>query len=625
MISFTVKVKTEKGATASLKVPNFADSASHNENGILIQLGNEFPFKVTATPPAGDVIRSISYVASTPLRNFHEVIIPDTGRSYSARTQLVDFWAKRFPSRMSNVRMPVFILTGSDIHTDYVFGVIGANTETDFIVREPDAQRALVAWMKRFTLEIERGTESWPIPDSIAKANANGSITEYIYFKEPPANEPRQTWIATLRDYSEKMIEILDLPPRTTDESLLPMWCSWTDWFSDNVTDAVIEENVTEGVKLGIKNYIIDDGWFGPGLDSDYSIDLNIGDWEEDPTKIPDLKSLVGKMQNAGANGIIWCAPHAVAPHAKCFDARSKYLIRIDPDEYLMTHNKFHVLCFSCPEAREIMAELCVDLIRRYGVDGAKYDLFNCVPDGPCVSCEHEHDTESMMEGLAMTMALIDEKTRQIKDDYIIELKQNYATPHLHGLGTLVRAGDTPYNSEGNFLRTAYVNAYTPYSLNDYQTITNSDTTETAACMIIKMISVGVPSYSIDLGNLKAAHKNTIGFYNKWYIDNLPHLATKRQPLDGNLGCWLASLPDKDIYFVLNDESRVPIQRLGDCEIACGTHREKLYLTLGESAVVSYSIQSCTRQTQVTTTSGPVSELTIAVKPGDIISLKFSS
>ncbi len=624
MISFTVKVKTQNGATASLNVPNFAEPASHTENGITIELGNEFPYKITATPPAGDVIRSISYIASTSLRNFHEVIIPDTGRGYSARTQLVDFWAKRITSRMSNVRMPVFILTGSDVHTEYVFGVIGANTETDFIVREPDAQRALVAWMKRFTLEIERGPSNWPIPDSIATANADGAITEYIYFKEP-GTEARQTWIETLREYSEKMIEILNLPGRTTEESLLPMWCSWTDWFSDHVTDAVIEENVTEGVKLGIKNYIIDDGWFGPGLDSDYSIDLNIGDWEEDPNKIPDLKKLVHKMHDSGANGIIWCAPHAVAPHAKCFENRSKYLIRIDADEYLMTHNKFHVLCFSCREARQIMAEVCVNLIRRYGVDGAKYDLYNCVPDEPCVSCEHQHDTVSMMEGLAMTMALIDEKTRQIKDDYIIELKQNYATPHLHGLGTLVRAGDTPYNSEGNFLRTAYVNAYTPYSLNDYQTITNSDSRETAACLIIKMISVGVPSYSIDLVALKAEHKNTIGFYNKWYIDNLPDLATKREPLDGNLGCWLARMPGKDIYFLLNDESRVPIQQLRNCQIACGTHRDRLHLSLPSPAVVSYSAQNCTNQTAVTTTCEPVSELTIPARPGDIITLKFNS
>ena len=64
-------------------------------------------------------------------------------------------------------------------------------------------------------------------------------------------------------------------------------------------------------LEVGIGNYIIDDGWFGPGLDSPYETALNIVDWRPAPAKFPDLASRAGKIGEPGAVGIIWCAPTA--------------------------------------------------------------------------------------------------------------------------------------------------------------------------------------------------------------------------------------------------------------------------------------------------------------------------
>jgi len=620
VISFIVKAWTADGTEAEFKFDQLARAQQQESNGIRVQIGSEFPYKLTLTPPAGDRFARISYTVSTNLRNFHEVIVPDTGRGYSSQTQLVNFWAQRFKSRLNNVRMPLFILTGTDLHTDYVFGVIGPNIETDFVVLEPAAERALVAWMKRFTLSIERGTRQFPIPESVASAQPDGTITDYIYFKEHLAE--RETWIETLRDYSTRMAEILGKTPRTVPDSLLPFWCSWTDWFSGDVTEQVILDNVAEGVKLGIKNYIIDDGWFGPGLDSDLSVKLNIGDWREDPAKIPDLRALVAKIHELNANAIIWCAPHAVAPDAECFEQRRNLLIKKPDGQYLMTHNKFHSLCFMCPQARQLMAEICADLIRRYDVDGAKYDLFNCVPDEPCIGDEHEHDTTSMIEGLTKTLELIDAKTKALKPDYVTELKQNYATPYLYEYGTVVRAGDTPYNSEGNFLRTAYINAYTPYSLNDYQTITNDDSAETAACILVKMIAVGVPSYSIDLTALRDDHKRLMAFLNDWYTQRLPGIATQRTPLDGRLGCWVAQLETHDVYFLLNDETRIDVQRIRDIEIVCGSHRPAALLTLPGPSAAAVEIRTPDGKSR-SLELGESSSLEVPMSPGAIIRVKF--
>jgi len=623
MILFKVKVTTRKNAVAEFEFEDFAQNRSRTEKGIRLRVSRTFPYKVTATPPKNDRIRSISYTVSTHLKNFHQVIVPDTGRFYFPQSQLVDFWGKTWPSRVNNIRMPAFILTGQDLFADFIFGVIGENYETDFIGKEPGTNRALIAWMKRFTVEIRRGTDEFPIPESVASAQKDGSITEYIYFKEGNQIGPRQTWIECLRAFSLAMAKTLKNFPVTTNESLLPYWCSWTDWFSDDVTDEVVLENVKEGCKLGIKNYIIDDGWFGPGLDNDFDIKINIGDWREDPAKIKDLKTLVEAIHQENANAIIWCAPHAVAPDANCFRQRKKYLIQNRTGKLLMTGNMFHSLCFMCPQAREIMADICADLIERYNVDGAKYDLFNCVPADPCISDQHEHDTTSMMEGLARTFELIEKKTKRLKPDYIVEMKQNYGTPWLYQYGTVMRAGDTPYNPEGNFLRTAYINAYTPYSLNDYQTITNHDSADDAAAVIIKMLAVGVPSYSINFKQLQQKHKNVIRFYHRWYIENLNHLKRGfRIPLDSRLGSWRADGKDKNIYFLLNNENQLRLKSAVDSDILNGTFSRKIYIDLPRKTSLTVAVDSVRKPDYFSRTYTNTLRLEVDAQPGDIIKIR---
>lgn len=91
-------------------------------------------------------------------------------------------------------------------------------------------------------------------------------------------------------------------------------------------------------------------------------------------------------------------------------------------------------------------------------------------------------------------------ETRKKKPDYMIELKQNYGGVNLAAFGTMMRAEDTPYSPEGNFLRMEFIQSYTPYASNDYQTITNFDTINESADMIMKMMAVGVPTYSMDMG-----------------------------------------------------------------------------------------------------------------------------
>ena len=253
------------------------------------------------------------------------------------------------------------------------------------------------------------------------------------------------------------------------------------------------------------------------------------------------------------------------------------------------TSNGFNVLCMKNPEAREIMADICVRLAKEYETDGAKYDLFNCIPDVPCYCEDHEHDTDSMVVALQKTMELIWEKIRAENPNYIVELKQNYGGSKLATYGTMMRAGDTPYCPEGNFLRTAYIQSYTPYAANDYQTITNHDSLESAAKVIIKMLAVGIPTYSMDLLALNDDKKQLIQFLNNWYIENIVEKENyKRTAMNGMLDIWCANASDENLYFALNSAKEVFVESK-DFQLLNASMYSEIFLTGKDDA--KYNLQ----------------------------------
>ena len=590
------------------------------QSGFSLRYDGQCPGGLSLTPPTGETFRSVTYRLTTPLCNFDEVIVPDTGRSYSSQLQLVDFWGKTWYSRVNAVRMPVFLFTGQTKRMALAFGVIGPNVETDFSVRKPMLNRSLQAWMKQLELEIACGNDTFPLPEAVTKASPDGTLTQWIYYRDE-SSLGNETWIDTLRDFGRHMQDRAGQPPRPAGDALLPWWCPWTDWHSDTVNEDVVLANVEAGLALGMKNFILDDGWFGPGLDSPPDATLNLGDWMADPGKFPDLRRLVDRIQDMGGHAVLWCAPHAVSKAAHAYEHCRHLIIEHQPGVPYLTGNGYHPLCLQSPETREYIARMCTDLIQRYGAHGAKYDLFNNLPSEPCISDRHSHDTTSTLEGLSRLMSEMDRRARAINPQFITELKQNYATPWLHASGSCVRAGDTPYNPQGNFMRTAYINAYTPYSLNDYQTLSNHDAPEAAIGIIIKMMAVGIPTYSMDLVTLRSEHKASLGFYHRWYAENLDAFHHFREPLDPQLGTWRVPGEGRDLIFMTNGACVLdtPIDRPTD--LVVGSFVDRLFLTspsvTATEAVIRHPLDSRERKHRIRKAS--VRE--IPVRPGDIVSL----
>ncbi len=545
------------------------ETGEYKREGVLVKVRREGVCSKISIQVEQDRVKRIFHTYSTSLRNFNKVIVPDSGRNFIGMTQqMVYFWTKNFETRVNDIKTPLYIFCGQDHCSSLCFGAIGKDYEREFLSLEPHGGRALSLYSRTLTLQI-----TGEIPEEYRE----NVFEEGIYLMDEPKNTGIP-WTETLREFHEIRQNWEQITFPYTKESMYPMWCSWTDWDSAEVKETIVLDNVEEGVKLGIKNYIVDDGWFGLGLDCDEKLKLNIGDWESDTIKFPDIKELSHKIREKGGKSIIWCAPHAVGDVAKVREARKRHLMVNAEGKLVYTSNGFNVLCMRNPQAREIMADICVRLAKEYDTDGAKYDLYNCVPDVACCRKEHEHDTDSMVVALQKTMELIWQKVREAKPNYMVELKQNYGGSRLATYGTMMRAGDTPYCPEGNFLRTAYIQSYTPYAANDYQTITNYDTLESAAKVIIKMLAVGIPTYSMDLLALEEEKKQLIGFLNKWYIENVVEKENfKRSAMDGMLDVWYSKGEKERLYFAVNSAKEIVVEQ-GDFQLLNGSMYPEILL-----------------------------------------------
>jgi len=520
---------------------------------VTLRTGAGHPLPVTATPrDAADPIVEISYDLFTAMRNLRHVILPDSGRWYMNGLHPISAWRfhRELDSAVNDVLTPLYVFTGNNRQTAVALGLIGGPYETRCEIIEPVSNRALNVHVRQIGVRFSRR-----LPDHVAAAD--GSVTEHV-FHHRPAAEP---WLLTMRAFAQAQRDIHGLADRVTPSALEPIWCTWADWSSDDLTDELIRDNAARGVELGIRNYIIDDGWFGPGLDSDYGTELNIGDWTPDTTKIKDLAGLVRNIRALGGATLIWCAPHAVGPRAECFAERAPLLIRDGDGQPVLNPTQFYALCFRSPQARQVMTDLCVDLVRRWDFDGAKYDLFNWVPNVPCESMQHEHDTESMLWGLYLTLKSIDDATREIKPDYLVELKQNYGTPFFSQLGGMMRAGDAPYAPETNFLRTLHVQSYTPFALNDYQTFTEEDTVQDVAVTVIMMMAAGIPAYSVDLARLGPQRSGVLRRLHAWYKENQALLAAHRVPADPDNTVLAVRSSTEDIVFLVGAGGPVTVDK----------------------------------------------------------------
>jgi hypothetical protein len=337
-------------------------------------------------------------------------------------------------------------------------------------------------------------------------------------------------------------------------------------------------DNARVARELGVGTVILDDGWFGTGLDDDHGA-LNLGDYEPDPRKFPDLRGHVADLQALGLKVLLWHAPLCVAPSSRTYGRLRQLLIHQHGREFVSV-NGLGMLCPACPEVRQYVADETRRLFAAYGVDGLKADLYNCLPVGPCESTAHSHDVADGVGAVEAVMEAQWAAAREARPDALVELKQDYASVRLARYGTMVRAGDTAYDVDTNCRRCFYAQAYAPCVHNDYFVTSRHATPRAVALAMIRMLAAGVPTFGGDWLTTPAEQQNIIRAWLDLYRRKIGIFRLPREPQTNDLSAWQGGNAVEAWVAAIWNGREIRLPEAGSVVVMNGTDRDDLYLRL---------------------------------------------
>ncbi len=508
---------------------------------------------------------------TSALLNYAHVVVPDCGRHYVLSRLAFMIRAPLYRVSGQNAGFPFFAL--ADEGGDFMlgFGIVNAPGEVRIHRIEPliSTRKALVGGDDRLTQHFE-----WAGPDE--------EVAELEV--EVFASDDEPTWFHALRKYTDAIKRRENLSYPDNPDAWLPTWCTWPAWVSDEMCGRTVLENARIAKDLGIGTIILDDGWFGAGLDTEAEA-LNLGDYAPDPSKFEDLSALIAQMQEMGLKVMLWFASLPLARTSKAYEKLRKYVMYQDGEEYTSV-NGLAMLCPACRDVRTYVADQIEHLLKTYKPDGFKVDLYNCLPHDLCTSTHHEHDVHDAVAAVEATMKELWERAVSIKPDVLIELKQDYGNVRLIRHGTMVRAGDTAYDLDTNTWRCGYAQGYAPVVHNDYLITSRHTTPRAMGLLMIRMLMSGVPTFGLHFPKFSHQCREVIKAWLNFYHENLDMFKTPRQPQNNDFSVWEGGTEELSWVIAYRYAREVKLPSAKRLFLINGTSADDLYLKLdGEREV----------------------------------------
>ncbi len=123
--------------------------------------------------------------------------------------------------------------------------------------------------------------------------------------------------------------------------------------------------------ELGVELLVLDDGWFGE-RDKD---DSSLGDWFEDPKKIPKgLKGLGEELHGLGLLFGIWVEPEMVSPRSRLYEKHPDWCLHVPGRERKTARDQL-VLDMGQKEIRDFLFETLSRVFEEGKADYVKWDM----------------------------------------------------------------------------------------------------------------------------------------------------------------------------------------------------------------------------------------------------------
>ncbi|CBF73961.1 AGLC_ASPNG Alpha-galactosidase C precursor (Melibiase) [Aspergillus nidulans FGSC A4] len=176
-----------------------------------------------------------------------------------------------------------------------------------------------------------------------------------------------------------------------------PLLNSWEGVYFD-FNQSSIETLAEQSAALGIRLFVMDDGWFGDKYPRT-SDNAGLGDWTPNPDRFPNgLEPVVEEITNLTVNDTsaeklrfgIWVEPEMVNPNSSLYREHPDWALHAGAYARTERRNQL-VLNLALPEVQEYIIDFMTDLLNSADISYIKWDNNRGIHEAPSPSTDHEY------------------------------------------------------------------------------------------------------------------------------------------------------------------------------------------------------------------------------------------
>jgi alpha-galactosidase len=302
-------------------------------------------------------------------------------------------------------------------------------------------------------------------------------------------------WWAAMPEYEPSSV------PKT---ALDPVYSTWYS-FHQHLSEASIEGTCEWSKQFGCKTIIVDDGWQTDDSNKGYQF---CGDWEIAPSKFPDFKAHVARVQAMNMRYMLWFS----VPYAgRESQAWKQFSDRILPKPF----QNADCLDPRYPEVRSYLKNFYHKAIADWKLDGLKLDFVDQFTSE--IVTESRKETIDMCSVPAAADRLLSEmiiELQAINPDVLIEFRQNYIGPAMRKYGNTFRAQDCPNDALSNRIRTIDIRLLSGNTaVHSDMIMWNSNESPEQAALQLWAALFSVPQISVKPDGITEEQEQMLHFY----------------------------------------------------------------------------------------------------------------
>ncbi|KAG9255623.1 Melibiase-domain-containing protein [Emericellopsis atlantica] len=172
---------------------------------------------------------------------------------------------------------------------------------------------------------------------------------------------------------------------------------SWEGTYFD-IDEKKITTMAQSAADLGVKLFVMDDGWFGNGKHARIDDLAGLGDWDVNKDRFPQgLEPMVEKITQMKAAGTdqklqfgIWVEPEMVNPKSDLYEAHPDWAIHAG--RYPRTEQRQQlILNLSLPAVQEFIIDAMTKLLESAPITYVKWDHNRGLHEAPSPNLDHEY------------------------------------------------------------------------------------------------------------------------------------------------------------------------------------------------------------------------------------------